>query len=147
MSLLDVRAALMAKVALTLPDARTWYENKKKQDAMKKEILPPTDRIYFRVFYVPNSRPRMAGIGKGARVRHTGMVQIDVCEPRNVGDVPAQTEVQAILDAFPAWSSLTSGTQTVIITGAGASGGGFNDLGAFAVPVRIFWQADVTNDL
>lgn len=149
MSLLDVRHALMTRATsaspgAAIPAASTWYENKRKWNGTT-EISPPTDALWYRIMWVPGPKPNMDGIGAGAKVRHTGFLQINVCEPRDVGDVPVSTEAQRIQDCFKAGLNLSYNGQGVTIMSTGRTGGMFDDTGAYVIVVTIYWQADVVN--
>lgn len=149
MSLLEVRHALMTRATsaspgAAIPAASTWYENKRKWNGTT-EVSPPTNALWYRIMWVPGPKPNMDGIGAGAKVRHTGFLQINVCEPRDVGDVPVSTEAQRIQDCFKAGLNLSYNGQGVTITGCSRTGGMFNDTGAYVVAVCVYWMADVAN--
>ena len=149
MSLLDVRAALLTRATSSAPGAAipvslTWFENKRHMSG-NTEVAPPTDAIWYRIMWIPGPNPNMDGIGMGAKVRHTGMMQINVCDPRDIGDVPASTEAQRIQDCFKAGTNLFYNGQGVTITGCGRTGGMFDTTGAYVVAVRVYWVADVAN--
>lgn len=149
MSLLDVRHALLTRATAAspgaaIPTASTWFENKRHMSGTT-ETPPPTDALWYRIAWIPGASPNMDGIGQGAKVRHTGIMQINVCDPRDNGDVPVGTEAQRIMDCFKAGLNLTYGTQGVTITGCGRTGGLFDETGAYVVAVRVYWMADVVN--
>ena len=149
MSLLDVRAALLTRATAVspgaaIPTASTWFENKRHMVGTI-ETQPPIDALWYRIAWIPGPDPDMDGIGFGAKVRHTGIMQINVCDPRDNGDVPVSTEAQRIQDCFKAGTNLAYNGQIVTITGCGRTGGLFDETGAYVVAVRVYWVADVAN--
>jgi len=150
MSLIDVRHALISRATSPAPGAaipvdKTWFENKRHMDGTT-EIPPPNNALWYRILWVPGPQPNMDGCGAGARVRHTGFFQVNVCEPRDVGDVPMTAEAQRIMDCFKPGTNLVYNNQTVTITSCGMVKGLFDGTtGNPVVAVRVYWVADVNN--
>jgi len=150
MSLLDVRAALLTRATAAspgaaIPAASTWFENKKHMSGVT-EIAPPINALWYRIIWMPNAQPNSDGIGQGAKVRHTGFLQINVCEPRDNGDVPMTTEAQRIMDCFKMGLNLSYNSQGVSIIATGMVKGLYDGTtGNPVVAVRVYWMADVVN--
>lgn len=147
MSLLEVRHALITRATAAspgaaIPAASTWFENKRHIVAGIEEP-PPQHELWYRIAWIPGAHPDSDGIGASARTRHTGIMQINVCDPRDNGDVPASTEAERIMDCFPQGLQLAYNGQGVTITSCGRTGGMFDESGAYVVAIRIYWVADV----
>lgn len=155
MSLLEVRHALITRATdaapgAAIPTTSTWFENKRHM-VNGVEVPPPTDSLWYRIVWIPGPNPDMDGIGYGAKVRHTGIMQINVCDGRagtdggGLGDVPVSTEAQRIQDCFKPGLQLSYNGQGVTITSCGRTGGLYDETGAYVVAVRVYWVADVVN--
>lgn len=147
MSLLEVRHALVTRATAAtpgaaIPSASTWFENKRHVVGGIEEP-PPQDALWYRIIWITNANPGMDGVGNVARVRHTGFMQINVCDPRDVGDVPAGTEAQRIMNCFKPGLQLTYNGQGVTVTSCGRTQGLFDESGAYVVAIRVYWVADV----
>lgn len=135
----EIRAALIEWITnaggANLTASRVAWENKK--------FVPGSTR-WYRVTFLPGE-PRAAAIGVSSQNRHVGVMQIDVFDPPNVGDVVTQAEAERIVTAFKRGTTLAYSGVSVRCERTYRGPGDNSDPSWFHVPVKIEWRADVAN--
>ena len=129
-----IRAALETRLAaLTLtPALATAYEN--------VAFTPVAGTPYQRVNLM---RAQPANPEAGRFQQMQGIFQVTLEYPQNVGPSAAETRAKAVADWFYRTLSLTASGVTVTINRASYIMAGFVDGDRWAVPVRIFYLANI----
>jgi hypothetical protein len=134
MSNLKIRQALEIQLGTVTPSIETADEN--------VSYDPSSDTPYQRISMLP-AEPVNPSFGDNFH-RESGIFQVLLCYPSNVGtgDIGAQAEL--IRNAFKRGNSFTVDGVTVQIERTPAISSGFPDGDRYCVPVRIRYFSNVT---
>lgn len=127
-----IRAALETRLAAMTPALSTAYEN--------VAFTPVAGAPYQRVSLM---RAQPANPEAGRFQQAQGIFQVTLEYPQNVGPSVAEARAKAVADWFYRSLSLTSGGITVMVNRASYIMAGFVDGDRWAVPVRIFYLANI----
>lgn len=89
-----------------MPVARTAFEG--------KDFTPPSGQSWARLTGLPTDRGP-AGLGGSAPQEWTGIFQIDIYHPRNIGHAPILTDADTLLDFFASGKRLEYQGQGVLV--------------------------------
>lgn len=102
---------------------------------------PTADRPYAEV-YLMVAKPGNPTMGDGF-YQEIGVLQINLQYPPEVGTLAAAQQAELIRAAFKRGASFTDGGVAVIIDGTPEIGAGRIDSGAWMLPIKIPWHADI----
>jgi Bacteriophage related domain of unknown function len=126
-----IESALNAKLdTLNLP---TSWEN--------KSFDPIIDTLWIRPTFIPG-QSKAAAIGVNAQDRITGIYQVDVFAPADVGVYDGGQQVSAVMTAYKRGTALIYSGVTVKITKVWRSTARPGP-DWYQIPVIVEWQADV----
>jgi len=136
----EIRAALISRLIAVSPGAAISssiiaWEN--------KSFTPVAGTRWYRATFLPGMA-QAAAVGVDAQNRHYGLMQIDVCEPKDNGDVLPGNEAERIATCYKRGTVLTYSGVSVRIERA-YRGSAIPSEDWFMVPVLIEYRADVAN--
>ena len=136
----EIRAALVSRLIAASPgaaiaSASIAWEN--------KTFAPVAGTRWYRATFLPGMA-NAAAIGDGAQNRHYGLMQIDVCEPKNLGDVLAANEAERIATCYKRGTVLTY-TGVLVRIERVYRGAAIPSDDWYMVPILIEYRADVPN--
>jgi hypothetical protein len=105
MSDINIRDAFEKRLALMTPAISTAFEN--------VSFTPVTNVPYQRAFLLP-AQPENESLGD-AYYRESGIFQVSLYYPLNVGPQDAEIRAEAIRTHFKRGTSMTEGGQTVLV--------------------------------
>ena len=107
-----------------------------------KSFTPGSVR-WYRATFLPGI-PVAAAIGAAGQNRHVGIFQVDLFEPKNIGDGLARVEAERIVACFKRGTVLTYSGVSVMIQESHREAGR-EDGDWFHIPVIIQFWGDVDN--
>jgi len=128
-----IRAALETRLATMSPALATVPEN--------VAYTPVTGTPYQRINLL---RAQPANPEAGTFQQAQGIFQVTLQYPPNVGPGVAEARAKLLAEHFPRRLSLVASGITVIINRAAYIMAGFQDVDRWAVPVRVYYQANVS---
>jgi hypothetical protein len=128
-----IRAALEARLAAMSPAIVIAYEN--------VNYVPVVNTPYARINLM-RAQPANPEAGKFQQAQ--GIFQVTLEYPQNVGPGVVEARAKAIADWFPRALSLSASGIVVTIMRAAYIMAGFADGDRWAVPVRVFYQANIS---
>jgi hypothetical protein len=137
-SLAVVRKLLEERLASLAPSLPTAYENVKfdrSQNVPFQEVVLMPAGVEDPTFGTPG--------GPGLR-REIGLVQIKLFYPEAAGSGAATARAEAVRSHYPRGLTLTQANVRVMIVKSPAIGPGRPDGGFWALPVSVYYSADVT---
>lgn len=99
----------------------------------------PADGNWFEFFFIP-PEPFQKELFRGARNRYSGIVQINICVPNNVGTASSKARYNAIAEHFRR-GDIVNGVKIAKTYRSPA----FRDGDYYVTPVTIEWEADLDN--
>lgn len=127
-----IRAALETRLGTMSPALATAYEN--------QTYTPVAGTPYQKINLM---RAQPANPEAGTFQQAQGIFQVTLEYPQNVGPGVAEARAKAIADWFPRKLSLTVSGVIVTINRAAYIMAGFVDGDRWAVPVRLFYVANI----
>ena len=133
MSIIAIRAALETALNGMSPALATNWEN--------TPYVPVSGTPYQQVFIVP-AQPDNAEYGRNYQQR--GIFQVNLRYPLQTGTLAAATRAELIKTTFVRGATFTSGGVTVISMRTPEIGSGATVDGRYFLPVRIYFQSNVS---
>ena len=136
----EIRSALLTHVTAASPGcaisaASVSWEN--------KGFIPAPKTRWYRATFLPGQQVA-AAIGTAAANRNVGVLQLDVIDAKNTGDVSAQAEAERIAACFKRGTVLTySGVNVRCERAYRGPAVQYEDW--FFIPVLVEYRADVAN--
>lgn len=129
-----IRAALEVRLAALTPALATAYEN--------AAYTPVAGTPYQRVNLM-RAQPNNPEAGRFQQAQ--GIFQVTLEYPQNVGPSVVEARAKLVADWFYRTLSLTASGVVVTITNASYIMAGFVDGDRWAVPVRVFYRANISS--
>ncbi|MEJ8571228.1 DUF4128 domain-containing protein [Microbaculum marinum] len=105
---------------------------------------PPSEATWLRATWLP-AETAPATLGEGGENRHSGLFQVDVFVPLEIGHIVPTEYAGAIARAFKRGSDFTSDGVTVRVVTPPSVLTGYKQPPWYGVPVRIRYFADIPN--
>lgn len=128
-----IRAALEVRLAALTPALATAYEN--------AAYTPIAGTPYQKINLM---RAQPANPEAGTFQQAQGIFQVTLEYPQNVGVGVTEARAKLLAEHFPRKLSLTASGVTVTVMRAPYIMAGFVDGDRWAVPVRVFYQANIS---
>lgn len=137
-----IRAALEARLATVSGIPAAKYRASENGEAFD----PPLTAMWLRHRLAFGPERLLTKPANGGWKRQDGTWRLVLFAPLHAGTTAIDTLARAIVDAFPAGLTLTSGSTTVYCDGGRRWGGGRDlDEKSYAVPVDLYWHVHVVN--
>jgi len=136
----EIRAALISRLIAVSPGAAISSSSIAWEN---KSFTPVAGTRWYRATFLPGMA-QAAAVGVDAQNRHYGLMQVDVCEPKNLGDALAGTEAERIATCYKRGTVLTYSGVSVRVERA-YRGAAIPNEDWFMVPVLIEYRSDVAN--
>lgn len=132
MNMVDIAAALLARLALVSPALDVVPEN------------TPYTPVAGRAFMATNllAADPLNPVMGGAFHRDRGLFQVALRFPAGAGAGAALAHAERLRDAFTRGTTLAAGDGFVLVTGTPSIGPSHVDADRFTLPLRVAWQAD-----
>ena len=132
MTMVDIMAALLARLALVSPTLDVVPEN--------TPYVPVAGRAYMASTLLA-AEPANPVMG-GAFHRDRGLFQVALRFPAGQGAGAALLHAERVRDAFARGTTLVAGDGVVLVTGTPSIGPSHVDADRFTLPLRVAWQGD-----
>lgn len=99
MTEVDLQKAFIERFKTLNEVSKKEYITRNNVSYPNKKIKVPENKRWFELYFISNP-PSVAGICENAQNRYTGIFQIDICTPLDVGEVEANHKYKAIAKLF-----------------------------------------------